>query len=251
MKYMTENPEWVSFYPKFSSGLFIDKAGYFDERPLFHTSVTQLVMLFTFPFLLIQSFWFLFLTPLLLFGWGKLYINLPIKTGIQDCDSAAWGFNYHDNKIWIYIGGGGNFEGGKKWVTFTMPWDYTWVRTSLLLRDKVSWVHETKGNRLSFYEDKWKDPNVVFIETHPFTDKHDGTVVNATILVKEREWRPLAFKWTSLFSMVRRTIDIEFDQEVGQRKGSWKGGTIGCGYDLRKGETPLECLKRMELERKF
>lgn len=32
---------------------------------------------------------------------------------------------------------------------------------------------------------------------------------------------------------------------------SWKGGTIGCGYALRPNESPYECLKRMEQERKF
>lgn len=30
-----------------------------------------------------------------------------------------------------------------------------------------------------------------------------------------------------------------------------KGGCTGCGYDIKPGETPLECLQRMERERKF
>jgi len=125
MKYITENPEWVSFYPRFNSSLYLEKASYFDERPQINTSVTQLVVLLMLPTLCYLSIWFMLLVPFVFFGWGKLYINLPIKTGIQDCDSAAWGFNYHDNKIWIYIGGGGNFEGGKKWKTITMPWNYS------------------------------------------------------------------------------------------------------------------------------
>jgi hypothetical protein len=40
-------------------------------------------------------------------------------------------------------------------------------------------------------------------------------------------------------------------KEAGKRKGSWKGGTLGCGYELKKNETPLECLRRMESEREF
>jgi hypothetical protein len=44
---------------------------------------------------------------------------------------------------------------------------------------------------------------------------------------------------------------IEFNDEVGERTGSWKGGTLGCGYNLLPNETPLECLRRMEKERKF
>ena len=251
MKYKTEDPKWVSFYPKFNSGFYVEKAGYFDERPQIHTSLTQLAVIAILPFLLFKSLLFLLLIPLVFFGWGTMYINLPIKTGIQDCDSAAWGFNYHDNKIWIYIGGGGNFEGGKKWKTFTMPWDYTWVRTSLLLKDQKSWVHETKGNRLEFYNDEWKNKDLVFIETHPYIDKFDNGSLLATIRVEEREWRPLWLKRTSLFAKVRKTIKVEFSQEVGKQKGSWKGGCTGCGYEIREGESPIECLKRMEKDRKF
>jgi len=251
MKYLTERHGWVSFYPKFNAGFYVEKAGYFDERPQVHTSLTQLIVLAALPFLLFQSLLFLLLLPLVLFGWGTMYINLPIKTGIQDCDSAAWGFNYHDNKIWIYVGGGGDFEGGRKWKTFTMPWDYDWVRTSLLLKDQKSWAHSIKGSRNSFYEDQWQNPDLVFIETHPYVDKSDGTTVNATIRVEEREWRPRAFKWTKLFAKVRKTIDVKFSGEVGREKGSWKGGCVGCGYEIRSNETPLECLKRMEAERSF
>lgn len=257
MKYLTEDPEWMKFYPKFNSSFFIEKAGYFDERPQIHTSLTQLLFLVFLPILLFQSIWFLLLLPFVFFGWGKLYIKLPIKTGIQDCESAAYGFNYHSNMIWFYIGGGGNFDGGKKWKTITMPWNYEWVRTSTLMKD--GWFHETKKNRVKLTkneevvvigsyewlkENKWK-------ETHPFIDNFDGSVVNATISVSEREWRPLGLKWTSLFSKTRRSIDIEFDNEVGKNKGSWKGGVLGCGYDLKYEETPYECLKRMEKERQF
>lgn len=247
---------WVRFYPQTHTGFYIEKAGYFDERPQINTSVTQLLMLLIFCITIPYTWTAILLLPfILLFGWGGLYINLPIKTGIQDCDSAAWGFNYHDNKIWIYIGGAGNFEGGRKWKTIEMPWNMEWVRTSILMKDGYDWFHETKKNRIIrkgseigsynwIENNKWK-------ETHPFTDKYDGTVLNATISVEEREWRPLWFMWTSLFAKKRKTIAIEFDAEVGSKKGSWKGGTIGCSYELLPNETPLECLKRMEAERDF
>lgn len=258
MKYLTENPEWISFYREFNTSFYIEKAGYFDERPQIHTSVTQLFMLVLLPFLLYYSFFFLLLTPLLFFGYGKLYIKLPIKTGIQDCESGAYGFNYHDNMIWIYIGGGGNFEGGKKWKTFTMPWNKEWVRTSTLMKDDI-WFHETKNNKINWVDDKngdivgshdWLGLNK-WKGTYPYIDSYDDAVVTATISVSEREWRPLWFKWTNIFSYKRKTIEIEFDKEVGAKKGSWKGGVLGCSYELLPNEIPLECLKRMEKERKL
>lgn len=152
------------------------------------------------------------------------------------------------------MGGAGNFEGGRKWKTITMPWNLEWVRTSTLMKDG-SWFNETPGNRKSWsgsdegsYE--WLNKNK-WQETHSFTDSYDGTVVNATISVEEMEWRPFWFQWTGLFKFTRRSIDVQFDKEVGERKGSWKGGTVGCGYRLLPNETPLDCLRRMEKERKF
>ena len=73
----------------------------------------------------------------------------------------------------------------------------------------------------------------------------------ATVKVKEMEWRRRWLPFTSLFNQVIRSIDVNFNKEVGERTGSWKGGTVGCGYELKKGETPYDCLKRMEKERKF
>lgn len=60
--------------------------------------------------------------------------------------------------------------------------------------------------------------------------------------------------WTRPWLPWRRLVDainVEFSDEVGEGTGSWKGGTLGCGYTMRVGETPTECLRRMERERKF
>lgn len=255
--YLTENSQkWVSFYPKYSSAFYLNKAGYFDERPELITSVTQLLTVLLIVFLLSNQMWLasMLLMPFILFGWGKLYINLPIRTGIEDCESPSWGLNYHDNKIWIYIGGAGNYDGGRKWVTITMPWDLEWVRTSTLLKDGT-WYHETPGNKKGWQGDgpgsySWLEKEK-WQETHPYTDKYDQTIVNATISVSEREWRPLWFKWTKLFRFTRKSIDIEFDQEVGKRKGGYKGGTVGCSYEMKGDESALDCLRRMEQDREF
>lgn len=46
-------------------------------------------------------------------------------------------------------------------------------------------------------------------------------------------------------------IDVRFSDEVGERAGSWKGGTVGCGYQMKPGETPQHTLRRMQRERRF
>ena len=57
--------------------------------------------------------------------------------------------------------------------------------------------------------------------------------------------------WSPFLNQVIRSIDVQFDKEVGERTGSWKGGTVGCGYEMLPNESPYQCLKRMEQERKF
>lgn len=51
--------------------------------------------------------------------------------------------------------------------------------------------------------------------------------------------------------VTKHSIDVAFDKEVGSERGSWKGGTVGCGYDMKPGETISETLHRMRRERSF
>ncbi len=50
---------------------------------------------------------------------------------------------------------------------------------------------------------------------------------------------------------IRRDIEVNFSSEIGERVGSWKGGVLGTGYEMKKGETPYQTLKRMENEKRF
>lgn len=69
----------------------------------------------------------------------------------------------------------------------------------------------------------------------------------ATIKVESRMWTRYWLPWRRL----SRYIDVDFSDEVGERTGSWKGGTTGCSYNMLADETPLQCLRRMERERSF
>lgn len=182
-----------------------------------------------------------------------LTIRLPFPNRWKDeCDPPRYGIGYHSQIFWIYLGGKGNMNGGGKWIAINMPWSYDWVRTSVLLKDGT-WAHEVrKGTKKDFWKDEWKDKT--WSETHPYRyTLKNGQVQerNARITVEEREWRMRWSRWTSWMNRVRRTINVEFSDEVGERTGSWKGGTIGCGYDLKGNETPRQCLERMMVERTF
>lgn len=80
----------------------------------------------------------------------------------------------------------------------------------------------------------------------------NGTIQNriATVYVDRMTWRA---RWWPIIprQKVRTSIDVNFNEEVGEKTGSWKGGCIGCGYEMLPFETPEQTLRRMESERKF
>lgn len=244
----TENYRtWFDFYPKRNKGtgfeLVFEKWGYFDPRPQINTNVTSLLALIL-PFL---SLWLLPLSLLFCFySWGSLYINLPYNTGKEECSdkNTSYGiifYNVNDEfptELWI-----------RGWKSFNFPWGYNFWKREVLHKsgNTTYWRKEERGDD---FWDKEKWANEIVLETHPYTytlksgEKQERT---ATIYQEKRYWR----RWFKLHKMYRQYIEIEFSDEVGERSGSWKGGVISCSYEMKKGETSLQTLKRMEQERKF
>lgn len=224
MKRWVLKNKYIVFYFRRGFNISFEICGYFDNRPRINLNLFFFALVLILPF---ENKW------------------------TNECDPPRWGIAYHDQIFWIYRGGKGNMNGGSKWWTFHMPWSFDWVRTSALRKDG-SWENDKKGERKRFYENEWKE--ILWSETYPYKYiLRSGEVQErqAAVKVEEREWRRRAFTWLPLFKKVVRSIEVDFNNEVGEETGSWKGGCLGCGYNLLPNETPLECLRRMERERKF
>ena len=76
----------------------------------------------------------------------------------------------------------------------------------------------------------------------------DGQELTVTTRIQEREWHfgEGWFKWLSWFRkpMIKRSLDLQFSDEVGPEKGSWKGGMMGTGTDMLPGELHEAAFKR-------
>ena len=72
---------------------------------------------------------------------------------------------------------------------------------------------------------------------------------------EEREWHFGTgwFKWLSWFRprKIRRSLDLRFSGETGDRKGSWKGGTLGHSINMLAGEMHELAFRRYCLEHKM
>jgi hypothetical protein len=242
--------KWFSFYPKWDNlAYLIGPASYFDNRLYINISGIPLLTILLSPLIIWAGHWWLFIG--LVVPWGKWYIHLPIYSKIDDAEYPQYGFYLYS---WDSKGAAFNelvICRGYKSKFIHMPWRLDWVRTSNLKKDGT-WEHETPGNSKDFWDNKWKD--ILWSKSYPYTYVLKSGKVQertATLRVEEREWRPIWFKWTKLFRRVRKTINIDFSDEVGERTGSWKGGTTGCSYEMKHGELPVQTLRRMEKERKF
>jgi hypothetical protein len=154
----------------------------------------------------------------------------------------TWGVSYSSPESILWL------RWGRHYRMVTMPW-----------RDRVHLAHDVlraDGSWVPFVG-SWeheKQPDGRQTETLPYRYLlRSGEVQHrrATIFVERREWRLRWLRWTRAFRDVRHYLEVSFSDEVGERSGSWKGGALGCSYELRPGETPVECLRRMESERRF
>lgn len=134
-----------------------------------------------------------------------------------------------------------------------MPWDFTGCRTEIMLRDGsfVPYERFRKGSL-----DENPEPLERYRKTLPYryclrSGEHQEVQAVVTVERRTWHWRGLPFRWLRWPRKSRTSIDVAFSGEVGEQAGSWKGGTVGCGYGLKPGETPEECLRRMEQELKF
>lgn len=156
---------------------------------------------------------------------------------------------------------------GFKWPLYD-SWHISWKGKTYVVDMPYSWSHvrhtllKPDGSVHADFTHSWKelgyerrvDLQKEVSESHPYTYiLNSGELQNriATIHGEEREWRWRMCKWLPFPRKISRVIDIEFNEEVGERSGSWKGGAIGISSEWRKGETMLSALRRCELTRKL
>ena len=211
---------WGYFAPRFGFELMLHRGSYFNQ----HWAIS---------FCLI---------------WGKVFIRLPFKTSIEEsCDPPQYGIQIHNDTFWLHLGGPmdeSSNQCNSKWITWYLPW-FSWNFDGHHVWDGKKWVEPAKGE----YEAPYSDGRIV--EQHPYTyTLNNGEIQNrtATIYKERRKWHR---KWFPISKKIIESIDVKFDKEVGERTGTWKGGTVGCGYDLLPNESMLSALRRMESERRF
>lgn len=209
---------WFQIWKSYKFGIEFSIAGYFDPHPTLYIGFIFFAFVFKFPFI----------------------------TKYYECDPPSYGIYIFEHTL--------NIHWGRKTILW---WELPFVSWKLVehcvdVKNKgfVDAKIIRKENPNDYYDNDWRREHYNS-QVIPYVDSYDGEVVNATIWKEYRTWKRKWLTWLPFWEDKHNYIEIIFDKEVGKEKGSWKGGCIGCGYDLLPGEDPVDCLKRMEKERKF
>lgn len=182
-----------------------------------------------------------------MFGWHSSF-KLPIRCKDRSIlwrEEKKYGISIHDSVVFFY------------WGYDLKGWDIPFINYGTAVR----WDQYCGPEEFDDIPSNWNQRPYQTIHnggcekpstwTYNYTDPYDGTVVPCKFWVEELEWRPKWLRWTKMFAKVKRFIEVEFSEEMGPKKGSWKGGTIGCGFNMLPGEHPTETIRRMEKEYNF
>lgn len=179
-------------------------------------------------------------------------LRMPLKIKAREPRDMmeTWGVSYLDKSLFL--------RWGTKYKIIWMPWDWGSCVRHEVVNSYGNLEREIGLEYVNGEPPRPKDGRKMYSSEYTYVLKSGETQKRtATYCVCEMEWRWRIFHRAYKLGLkigpkiVKRCILVEFSDEVGERTGSWKGGTIGCGYELLTGESATDCLRRMERERKF
>jgi hypothetical protein len=176
------------------------------------------------------------------------------EPGYWDEHAREYGFSFFEGSLHVHLGPQTHDSDTTKSKVFFYPWrEHRCIRHSLYdldgehFADLPEWGFRHKNG--------WTVKDAIEgacpVAKYEFAD-FDGERIVATCRIEEREWRRGKGIFRLLYigrNRISRSLDLQFSSEVGRRKGSWKGGTIGHSIDMRDGELHESAFRRYCVER--
>lgn len=176
-------------------------------------------------------------------SWDPATVARMGRNWYYETFRREYGFSLSDGFLQLFLGRQTWSSDSTQMWCCHLPWtQWRFHRFSLYDLDGALFWEQFEGDRKKGMEHftiqreaEEKCPSVCFE-----FDDYDGKRIQAKTHIEQREWKfgEKWFKWLSLFkpNKVIRSLDINFSEEVGPEKGSWKGGTTGHGIDMLPGE---------------
>lgn len=186
---------------------------------------------------------------------GRFFLNFPFK--IKGFEEKPEEYGQHSIRTWGFSWRWFDPDMYASTIHFSwrhhtkyveLPWSFVHVQSTTLMNDGT-WrphLHYTASEAMQIIFE-----HNTATETYPYhylLPSGDVQHCMATIHIEEREWRRRGWKKYPWFNLVRRTVEVRFDEPVGKGKG---GGCIACSTELLIDQTPRDALKQMERTRRF
>ena len=186
-------------------------------------------------------------------NWDAATVKRLGRDWYWDIHRRQYGFSLHDGYLSVEYGRETLDSSTSQHWGYFLPWtQWRHVRHSFygLSGEHIATLPDTGE---SYFGDpkRWERERAIADATPTISflfDDFDGERITATAKIEEREWRFGTgwFKWLSLFRKpkISRDLDLRFSAEVGRRKGSWKGGTLGHAIEMQPGELHEAAFRR-------
>lgn len=186
-------------------------------------------------------------------SWDAATIDRLGRNWYWQIDRREYGFSLSDGHLNVSLGRQTMDSSTEQRWGYFLPWtQWRHVRHSFydLAGEHVATLPDT-GKPYLGNLNRWERERAIADATPAVAfefDDFDGERIVATTKIEEREWRfgTGYFKWLSLFRKpkISRSLDLRFSSEVGRRKGSWKGGTVGHSIEMLPGELHESAFRR-------
>lgn len=127
---------------------------------------------------------------------------------------------------------------------FAYPKDNNWINIG--------------ANRIRSDYDNFSDktlPGKLVYKFYDYIDSYQPAPVRARVNIEERQWVRGNWAWLRVIlrfvpgcNKSQQFINVKFKSAVGAEKNSWKGGTVGCSFNMKEDETIDQCWDRFQKE---
>jgi hypothetical protein len=159
-----------------------------------------------------------------------LWYYLPVKWRLKKDWGLRFGFYSIDGEFPVNI----IYQCGQKSHIKETPLCYVFEGHTIFDFSDNKWFGGTDSYKMTEKELK----RFLLVEKEPMiyinkNNKEQKTEVSAYI--SKRTWRRKIFRWLRIPVFLRRVdLELEFTEDIGIEKGTWKGGVMACSVKLPK-----------------
>ena len=169
-----------------------------------------------------------------------------------DYTKREYGFTCSEGHVSLKYGRQTDDSSTEQRKGFFLPWmQWKFLRRTIYNHDGSLFANfperKTVEERRTAWDKEYKAKQEV-AKIHFMFNDYDGERIMVSCFIDEREWSrgDSWCSWLRFFfkNPIRKSLELDFSSEVGKRKGSWKGGTMGHSIEMVPCETATDAFKR-------